>query len=253
MAFPLVRRLGAAASLRVLGALGDLRTAPGGKTGLTRGSFLRLGGGAVMAAGALLAGSSPALAVEREKSEARAWVAANAGKLPQRYDEVVAHAPAYRRAIYEASSPAVRSHLWVEQLTRYRDSAKLSAAQRSVLDKAVALAAKESTFTDDVATRTATQPAVDALTEAAHQAFERDEIYKVLASLGPSLQPGSVSPQDCDICECSTESDWCSKPARYCRQIACHMECDQSHGCYCFTGCGSLWRYECNGYCEVVS
>lgn len=250
MAVPLVRRLGLRASVRVLGALGDLRSASEEKAALSRGRFLRLGGGAVMAAGALLAGSTPALAREKERSEALAWAEANAKSLPRTYDEVVAHTPPYRRAIYEASSPSVRSRLWIEQLTRRRAATDLSAAQRSVLDRALALARDESTFSNDKATITAVLPKVAAFRDAGAAVFDRDDYYRTFASLGPALRPGTVTPQDCDICTCSTEDDWCAKPARYCREITCAYECDQPHGCYCFTGCGTFWRYECNGYCE---
>ncbi|WP_163509806.1 bacteriocin fulvocin C-related protein [Fodinicola acaciae] len=253
MALPLVRRLGPRASMRVLSALGELRRPDKpSKNSLTRGQFLRLGGGAAVAAGVLLTSSSPALGADRQRSQAREWVAANAGKLPQRYDEVVAHAPAYRRAIYEASSPAVRSQLWVEQLTRQR-GAHLSAAQRDLLDKVLALATDEATFSDDPATRSAARPRIDALRDTAKQVFERDQVHAMFVSLGPALQPGVVAPEACDVCECSTEDDWCSKPARYCREITCSRECDQPHGCHCFSLCGFLYSYECNGYCEIVT
>jgi hypothetical protein len=252
MALPLARRLGMRASVRVLSALGDLRRPDSERKALTRSQFLRLGGGAAVAAGVLLTGSSPALGADRQRSQARAWVAENVGKLPQKYDEVVAHAPAYRRAIFEASSPAVRSELWVEQLRRNR-GAQLSTAQRSVVDRVLALASKVSTFSNDSATRTAIRPDVSALRDAAGQVFERDQVYSMFVSLGPALQPGVVGPMACDICECSTEDDWCSSPARYCRQIECSLECNQSHGCECFSLCGFLNHYECNGYCEVVT
>lgn len=252
MVLPLLRRLGLRASVRVLGALGDVRSTSEEKPLLSRGGFLRLGGGAVMAAGVLLAGGSPAMGAEKLQSEARTWVAANPEKLPQNYDDVVAHTPAYRRAIYEASSPAVRSRLWVEQISRRRND-RLSEAQQSVLDRALALAAEESTFSDDPDTVSAVLPKVAALSEAAREVFEQDEIYSTLATLGPAQLPGSVSPLACDICTCASKSDWCSKPARYCRPITCAYECDQPHGCYCFTGCGTFWRYECDGYCERVT
>lgn len=250
MALPLARRLGPRATVRVLSALGELRRSQ--SSGLTRNQFLRLGGGAAVAAGVLLASNSPVLAADRQRSKARAWVAANAGKLPQKYDEVVAHAPAYRRAIYEASSPVVRSQLWVEQLTRQR-GAHLSAAQRDVLDRVLALATKDSTFSDDATTRSAVRSRIEMLRDAANKVFQRDQVYAMFVSLGPALQPGVVAPEACDVCECSSEDDYCPKPARYCREITCSRECDQPHGCHCFSLCGFLYHYECNGYCEVVT
>jgi hypothetical protein len=236
MTFPLVRLLGVRATVRVIAALGRPGE-PVESDGVSRKAFLRLGVGAAAAVGLLVNGMSTARATT--KDTARAWVADNLDRLPRTYDEVVDHPMAYRKAIWEASPPTVRSRLWVTQFSRYRAAhPDLTAAQRAVLADAMKLASDEAVFADG--------PAVDArvpaLRDAALAAFDRTEGKALFAVLGPEEKTDPAV--KADVCECAWEDSWCEDPpSGGCEYAKCNCQFTSS-------GCGSLWRYACNGYCK---
>jgi hypothetical protein len=237
----------------VLAALGQLPRGVPTAGSVSRAHFLRLGAGAVIAAGFQLTGRVPASAALLTESRARSWVKANSGNLPQSYAEVTGYPMAYRRAIFEASSPRVRSSLWVEQFRTYlRTHPGLPKEKLEIVRRAIAIASQENVFADQVAVRGAHTAEVARLEQDAKRVFGREEAWSLIASLGPSPAPGGAALEDCGICECSSESDWCSS-AQYCREIRCDLECDQDHGCHCFSLCGTLNHYECNGYCNRIS
>ncbi|WP_147268023.1 bacteriocin fulvocin C-related protein [Spongiactinospora rosea] len=243
MALRLALRLGPRATLRFLKALGALRkgvSPPAGgpeSAAMGRGQFFRLAG--LGAAALFVFGKvSPAHA---ETGRAAEWVRANNGRLPREYSQFIGHDLAVRRAVYRELTPAERSRLWVSHLREYRAAhPALTAAKNTVLEDAINVAAQEPVFAAGA------DPALDArlagLRRAAIEAFGREEARALLATLGPA---GPVSPPGSATCGCSTQDDWCATGSS-CRGCANCSYC----ACTCTaSGCGTLWRYRCNGNC----
>ncbi len=214
-----------------------------GRRAIGRADFLRLG--VLVAGGVILTGKVPAFA-QQEADSAQSWVGKNPGRLPQTYREVVSYPESYRKAILQASSPRLRSQLWVEHLNRYRAAhPDLSAAQSSVIDRATKLAAKESTFDWEHADRPAIRQQLDDLKAAALQAFGHDEAYALGGVLGPSTGP-PTAPQtlaaqyDGGDCNCSWDDDWCDHDHGF----SCSLG-----GCDTVGGCGWFGASLCNGLC----
>jgi hypothetical protein len=235
MGVPLVRRLGARSTVRVLHALGRLHRQAEGEpfeqsAGIGRRRLLQLGAGVAVATGMVVLGRSPAFA-ERASAAAQRWVEANRDRLPTGYDDLVAYPPAYRKAIYAASSASRRSQWWSEQLVRFRDShPDLGLLQRKTLAEAIALAAKATTF------QAGQVPVeeLDRLTAAMIEAYGKDQGRALVAALGPTAGPLV------EVCECASKNSWCSYVCYYDNQGKCfHTE----------QGCGTLWSYSCDGCC----
>ncbi|WP_205629434.1 bacteriocin fulvocin C-related protein, partial [Jiangella muralis] len=239
LAVPLARRLGLRTSAGVLRALGRLRREAAGhpldRPGIIdRAGFLRLGAGAVVAAGMVVAGKTPAFA-ERTCTAAQAWVDAHHEALPAGYDAFAAYPMAYRRAIYAAHPAAVRGTLWVEHLTRFGAARTgLSAAQRAVIDTAVALAADPAVHDPDGRP----DGALRDLHDDAVAAFGEQDAYALLGTLGPDDGSAALAARAPD-CDCSTYSVWCH--GYPCRR--------GMWNCRTSDGCGDLWAYKCNGMC----
>jgi hypothetical protein len=209
-----------------------------------RKQFLQLGTGVAAAAGLLLAGKTPALASRHSKAAQR-WVAANMSRLPERYEELVSYSLPYRRAIFAASSPGIRSRLWTEQLQRYRAShPRLSADQAAVLDHATVFAANPSHFTAGSSERAGIKEHVNDLHDATVQAFGLVTAYALLGTLGPA-----------EISEVPTSS---GIPNCYCN-IGGNYACYGNGNCNCYgaiccfnptsNGCGPFWVWPCDGVC----
>jgi hypothetical protein len=231
-----------AITLRVLGALGQLReqvheslTSVDGSQTLSRKGFLRLGAGATIAGGLLFTGVAPAFA-EQRRSAAALWVAANRDKLPQTYQAITAYSLDYRQAIYRALPVPTRAHLWREHITSYR-----AAHPPTTEDQQRVFAVLERYLADDTVFETATSGSqVRADQQLARQviaAFGTDEAYQIMASLGPSTQPGVAREE---FCSCSDESDFC-RVGTGCQY---RMSCERIPG-----GCGAWWNYDCDGHC----
>ncbi|OKH98028.1 hypothetical protein A6A06_27730 [Streptomyces sp. CB02923] len=249
MAMALVRRLGPRATLRTVAALNDLRRPPRAEHGPGRKQFLRLAGGAAVTAGLLIgAGRATASAAPGAGGdEAERWVEAHRDALPQDYDAMTAHPMHYRQAIWAALPPAVRSRLWVEQLTRYRRAhPRLSPGQTGVLDAVHRIAAQEAGFAFD----RVDDPGPDerALRESAARHFGREEANLLFATLGPAEPSGRRGAKALN-CNCSVESNYCSTSA-------CHDNQCMKGRCSCRVyqrSCGYLWRYPCDGFCACSS
>lgn len=240
LAVPLARRLGPRTSAAVLRALGRLRREAAGhpldRPGtIDRAGFLRLGAGALVAAGMVVAGKTPAFA-ERTCTAAQAWVDAHREALPAGYDAFAVYPMAYRRAIYAAHPAAVRGTLWVEHLSRFAAARTgLTAAQRGVIDTAVAIAA------DPAVHEPAGRPddALRDLHDDAVAAFGEPDAYAMLGTLGPDDGSAALAARAPD-CDCSTKNVWCHGYA--CRRGM--WNCNWSE-----VGCGSMWAFECDGMC----
>ncbi len=184
--------------------------------------------------------------------ETAAWLETNKGRLPTMYDAVVGHSTPYRRAIFDASSPAVRSDLWTEHLNRYAAGrADLTASQLELLERVKALAAKPSSF--DLST--GSLEVWKAIETEVRAAFGQNEATRMLATLGdpddslfsapPALssseRASASASRIClgNCCSCSTASDYCAGPMYRCRSNSCVRK----------SGCGTAYVYTCNGQC----
>jgi hypothetical protein len=242
MAVPLVRLLGVRSTVRLLRALGGLpSTRPVATSGqrLGRKRFLQLGAGLAAAAGLVLAGKTPATAAEApECAKARAWVKANLDKLPRNYADFAAHSMAYRQAIYAELPAEIRSKLWAAHFDHYQAThAGLTTEQRKVIDQASTIVAGTGTFT--AARHAGTEQRITELGESAIAAFGHAEAHAIVATLGPA-EPAKAAVGPLAVCECSTwDTKWC------------WGVCRESSACeYTWTGCGSLWAWPCDGWCD---
>lgn len=111
-------------------------------------------------------------------------------RLPETYDEFIAHPLARRRAIYARLPAGTRSRLWLEQLVRYRAThPELTAEQRRVLDDIEVVMRDEQTFLPG----SGPDPDLDRLNEVTITAFGKDEARKLLATLGPEDAGGTCA------------------------------------------------------------
>ena len=186
MAIPLLRGLGLRSTVRVIRALADVHTREparpadrGGPPALNRKQFLRLGAGVAAAAGLLLAGKTPALA-NPESAEAQRWVEAQAGRLPRRYEDVISYSVEYRKAIFDASTPVVRSELWTAQLQRCRTSPGLSANLVAALDRAFTFASDTTNYMSGAADRPDVEQSARGVQDAAIDAFGKEQAYAII-------------------------------------------------------------------------
>lgn len=225
----LVRRLGLRATVRLLNALSDLRhqaeRLPDDERTLDRGRFLKLGAGLGMAAGIVLTGRTPAIAGQ-VPDEVDTWMKANAGSLPQTYQDLVKVPVPYRKAVYRTLPQDRQAQLWLDHLAEYRRThPKLTPAQSDLITRLRAF----------VATKSASRN--KALEGEVLEVFGLDEGRALVATLGPA----DVTPMLGCKCDCSTESDYCWTSG--CRYAACRCR-------YYEQGCGFLYSYSCNGYCS---
>ncbi|GAA3741040.1 hypothetical protein GCM10022225_25490 [Plantactinospora mayteni] len=255
MGVRLAKRVGPRSALRILRNLGEVKNREAqARTGMARKDFLKLAAGAGIAMSILGFNRSPAFGDGAHSSPAEQWVNANLGSLPTDYDKLSAFDPTYRRAIYRALPPPSRKELWVEHLSRHRaEMTSMSADQRRVIDRAIALSNDEQTFVTPISDE---QHAVlEEIREAAIAAFGLERARSILAQLGtstPATSPASAdgSASNCGVgvpdCNCSCVSDYCA--GRFC---LCCGACNNC-GTYCCcsdSGCGSLWLYACTGKC----
>jgi hypothetical protein len=246
---PLARRLGLVASARVIQALGRLRRradgradelpgAPTGPAQLSRAAFLRLSGGVGVVAGMALTGTMPAFA-DIEKQSARDWVAANRAALPDTYATFAKYPLTFRREIFVASAPEVRSRLWTTHLDQFRAARpSLTPKQHKVLDDARALVAQHEIWEPE---RAADTTRLSALRTAAIEAFSEPEAYAAIATLGPApaARTQRATTGTTDTCPCATTDGWCG-------DLHCYPgNCD-----YRPSGCGTVWVEPCDGTCS---
>jgi hypothetical protein len=244
MVVPLVRGLGPRATVRVVRALGGLHAAPGesdndqgdqGDQGMVgRKQFFRLAAGVAVAAGMVLGGRTSASA-ESEATRARAWVAANRGRLPQRYDEVAALPLEHRRAVFAESSPQVRTQLWLDHLDRYQATRPdLGRKRADVVARARALVPR--VFSGN---RNASAADLARLKDDAVATFGPAEAGALLATLGPSSGPRQQS----EDCTCANLDPFCF-PLLICSNSPVSCNYDDS-------GCGTFWTWPCDGLCHL--
>lgn len=250
MALPLIGRLGPSKTLRVLAELGRLRAEADQpmeqlQAALDRKSFLRLAAGAAVASGLLLAGKTPAFAQER-RAAAAAWVARAKDDLPQTYEAFSRYALDYRREIYRALPVDTRARLWREHLKRYRTAhPSLSALQKQALARAESFIANDLAFDPSWVRQPEQQQAERQLRRDVITSFGKAEAYQIVATLGPSRQPGRTEDLIAPMgkwgkCDCNMDDQWCSS---HCVPSAGGYFCEEH------LGCGWWWVEPCDGFC----
>ncbi|MBA2811477.1 bacteriocin fulvocin C-related protein [Streptomyces sp. KM273126] len=189
MGIALAARLGPRRTLKALQALGRLReavrrgeapsTSPDRAVLLSRKNFLYLCGGAVSAAGLVLAGQTPAFA-RSEASHAREWVALNQNRLPHSYKDIGRLPVAHRKEVLRTFSPREQARLWVEHLHRYKAAhPDLTAVQAELVDEAAEFVPRYFAEKQELA------PRLRALGERAQETLGEEEAHKLLGLLGP--------------------------------------------------------------------
>ena len=264
MAARLSTRLGVRGTTRLLKALGEMRRNASRGCGvprpgtLGRGQFLRLAGAGVVVAAAAVAGRAvPALADSRKLTAAQEWVLANKEDLPTKYSDVIAFDIEYRKAIFGATTPAIRSKLWIDHFEAYRDSHKeMTSIQESIITRAAEIV-KDVTIFDHANATEKDSPqrhSLQVVKVDAIDAFGRNEARRLLATLGPesaSKMEGALKKEDC---HCHWSDDWCTSGT--CNSCSCAgvADCDKCNdgNCWCNCssyGCGTVYAYSCSGTC----
>lgn len=236
MALPMALTLGVRSTMNVLGALGELRqqqVEQSSEVGMSRKLFMRLGAGAVVAGGMVLTGNLPAYA---GPSPAALWVEENRGKLPQTYDDLIAHPMEFRRAIYRELNPAVRSDMWVEHVERYKAAhVDLTARQNEALDAVLRI------FRDSGNFKAGAAPGkIMDVTEQIKASFGLESANQIVATLGPV---DVVSDKAVD-CQCATSADLCTNNTNCAAGTGCNVKPGGSS-----MGCGPGWFWDCDGLC----
>lgn len=129
---------------------------------------------------------------EDNSEKVQAWIAVNRTRLPSTYEEVSRFPPQYRKAIFVAQTPEVKSSLYRTQLERYRQQhPSLSTEQRAVLARVTEMLTPE-LFTLQGRSPERFRDADAQLRELKKQAiaaFGFDEARSILVDLGPT-DPG---------------------------------------------------------------
>ncbi|WP_211294796.1 bacteriocin fulvocin C-related protein [Streptomyces glaucescens] len=238
MSFTLARHLGLQATVRVLRALGRLRQGTSGRSseasgsGMGRKRFLQLSGGLGVAIGLTLTGRTPAFA-RSERTAADAWVTANMDRLPRTYEEIIRHTVPYRKAIVKALSPEERTAIWLANIDRYRqDHPHATTAQRQVMDRASALAARVFVSPGDHIEE------MRRLSMRAKEELGVQEAEAMAMRIGPA-DPPAIQARSAD-CSCSTQDCTCCAGGYYCLRGGCTV---------IPSDCGLFWLFDCNGRC----
>jgi hypothetical protein len=171
-----------------------------------------------------------------------AWVAEHAGSLPTEYEALALYPIAYRRAIFHASSPAIRSNLWQQHFARYLVTHPGLSPQQVTFVKEARSKMSPTLFVneEDMASSQELTALVREMESGAIALFPEIERYELLANLGPVVPSGPST--EGIPCECSRASDWCwNRGAGY----GCYVVgCDYLHW-----GCGTFWAFPCDGLC----
>jgi hypothetical protein len=208
----------------------------------------------------------PVARVPGAAQAASAWAAdQRADDLRAASQQIDAYPTVYRRAIMSALTPADRSGAWRAHFRRFLAAhPELTAAQRAVVEDAIAIATPDALGRADAETRTR----ISALFNQARDVFGNDTANALFVTLGTeqsvradilplrqrladrvrSWRVANASSPDCncnsdvDTCTVWPESDW--------------LECSERYACEFDTTwpmCGPFWSWACNGWCRVVT
>jgi hypothetical protein len=186
--------------------------------------------------------------------QAEAWIADHRASLPGTLDEFLKVPEAYHPFVFNTLSAEVKSALWQAHLERYlAQHPKLSTPQVNLVERALDLASRPSTFSTSKADplwETLVNQPIQELRQAFGEAFSQQEAAAILGRLaGPDvmrrqiLEIDPASGKAVLQCSCSTASDWCS-PSPY-RCYTTNPSCSSTS-----SGCGTFFTFACNGTCQ---
>ncbi|UQA59474.1 bacteriocin fulvocin C-related protein [Polyangium aurulentum] len=168
-----------------------------------------------------------------------AWVERNHDNLPSTYNEVVRLPKPYRKGVFNASSPSVKSSLWRSHLSHYMEShPSMSQEQQAVLAEATAFASEE-LYSGD--TSEATDARAQQILDDAKKVFSSADVGQIFTELGGSGSGGAQLDQP--FCNCSLQSDQCWSQGNY-KCTGNIVPCT-----WLGSGCGLFWTHSCNGIC----
>ena len=168
-----------------------------------------------------------------ECAVAAAWVRAHPEALPTTLAGLSGYSRLYRRAIYDAATPAVREAMWREQLEGYlRPGSPLTEPQKAAVRQVITQLPKLTAVHPDrvLARRLRTQLSTQ---------FDRQLLRQVFINLGPApaREPSAAGRKP--LCDCDGDGD-CSE-GQTCRPILCSFT----------TGCGIGGADFCTGVCRT--
>ena len=142
--------------------------------------------------------------------------------------------------VWVGLTPALRESVWRDKLNQAKGTNILQSEKdfiQSVLDD------MDKTWFDwNYSGISTINNQVLAITNDAFQTFNSDDVYEiffVLDDFHPSIP--MVGGYDEVNCDCNTGSDYCS----WFTSSTCELSCaNSSH-----RGCGTFWRFKCNGSC----
>jgi hypothetical protein len=178
------------------------------------------------------------------------------------YSLIASMPVAQRKILFHGFSAETKATLWQIHLERFAAEHSLTEEQRGVIAEASAL------FTSGLYSATPADSDFDSrvntplrrLEERARQVLGRDLAFEAIARVGPAdsvdassattvlvdgsrataFHPSRPVPKLMSNCSCSWTSDWCYA----------YMSCTGSMCYYGFDGCGTGWRYACDGSCR---
>nr|WP_245877456.1 bacteriocin fulvocin C-related protein [Streptomyces glaucescens] len=154
-------------------------------------------------------------------------------RLPRTYEEIIRHTVPYRKAIVKALSPEERTAIWLANIDRYRqDHPHATTAQRQVMDRASALAARVFVSPGDHIEE------MRRLSMRAKEELGVQEAEAMAMRIGPA-DPPAIQARSAD-CSCSTQDCTCCAGGYYCLRGGCTV---------IPSDCGLFWLFDCNGRC----
>ncbi|MBU8899115.1 bacteriocin fulvocin C-related protein [Corallococcus sp. M34] len=161
------------------------------------------------------------------------WLVKNSANVPTDLRGLSTHPVLYREAAFQVLSPAQQAALWREHVQAYRrDHPRLTLKQLAVLDAILAV------LTPDVF-EPASAVDTSQVEAAVVEAFGTQESQALIRTLGPPDTDPGLSLTTANLCKCSLQSAFCSLGK--CQPGKCHRQS---------SGCGSWWRYPCDGVCK---
>jgi hypothetical protein len=144
------------------------------------------------------------------------------------------------RLVWNALTPEIRLIIWRNKLEQARS--KLTDSTKTAFMDTLISRMEPDWFDWETSRIDWVDSVVLELTVSAFNVFSKQDVFEIfflIDDYNPSV-PIQLGFDEVE-CDCSTESDWCS----WFTTSSCDRSCaNSSH-----RGCGTFWRYKCNGSC----